>query len=195
MLPRISHPVLSGVLWLSYPLIIFGGLRWGSPRVVALLLLAMLILRRRGDARRLWGGLETVDHAVLVALVMHAAVAAWTNSEWWVRLFPFSMNIGMLALFARSLVTPQSMVERFARLQEPDLSADGVAYTRHVTQIWCGFLLLNGAAALWTAIEASREVWALYNGLLAYVLMGALFAGEWLYRRYRRRRLEDKVTS
>jgi uncharacterized membrane protein len=29
----------------------------------------------------------------------------------------------------------------------------------------------------------SLEVWALYNGLLAYLLMGAMFAGEWLVRR------------
>jgi uncharacterized membrane protein len=32
---------------------------------------------------------------------------------------------------------------------------------------------------------ASRAAWALYNGLLSYLAMGALFAGEWLYRRWR----------
>lgn len=185
---RFARPVLNGVLWLSYPLILFCGLRWGSPRAVALLLLVTLLLRRRADARRLWAGLEAVDHAVLAGLVVHAVAAAWTNSEGWVRFFPCSMNVGMLLLFARSLTTPQSMVERFARLHEPALSADGVAYTRRVTQVWCVFLLLNCAVAFWTAIYASRDGWALYNGLLAYVLMGTLFAAEWLYRRYRLRR-------
>jgi uncharacterized membrane protein len=46
------------------------------------------------------------------------------------------------------------------------------------------FLLCNGAIALYTALVSSREVWALYNGLIAYGLMGAMFAGEWLVRRW-----------
>ena len=55
-------------------------------------------------------------------------------------------------------------------------------YTRRVTQVWCGFFVFNGSLALLTALYASDGVWMLYNGLLAYVLMGILFAGEWLVR-------------
>jgi uncharacterized membrane protein len=46
------------------------------------------------------------------------------------------------------------------------------------------FLGINGALAVYTAFYASREIWALYNGFVAYLLMGALFAGEWLVRRH-----------
>jgi uncharacterized membrane protein len=58
----------------------------------------------------------------------------------------------------------------------------GVIYTRKVTWAWCGFFALNGTAALVTALWASERIWALYNGLVAYVLIGLLFAGEWLVR-------------
>jgi len=58
-----------------------------------------------------------------------------------------------------------------------------VAYTRRVTQVWCGFFVLNGSVALVTALWASDATWALYNGLISYCLMGCLFAGEWLVRR------------
>jgi len=58
-----------------------------------------------------------------------------------------------------------------------------VIYTRRVTWIWCGVFVLNGSLALATALWASNQVWALYNGLLAYVMMGALCGGEWLVRR------------
>jgi uncharacterized membrane protein len=75
------------------------------------------------------------------------------------------------------------MIERFARLSEPELSPAGVRYTRHVTQVWCAFFVVNGAIAAYTAAFASREAWALYNGLIAYVLMGVLFGGERLVRR------------
>jgi uncharacterized membrane protein len=51
--------------------------------------------------------------------------------------------------------------------------------------VWCGFFILNGCMAAWTAFAASRETWALYNGLISYLLMGVLFAGEWVFRRWR----------
>jgi uncharacterized membrane protein len=51
-----------------------------------------------------------------------------------------------------------------------------------VTQLWCAFFIANGAVAIYTALFGSRDDWALYNGLIAYLLMGGLFGGEWLYR-------------
>ena len=36
-------------------------------------------------------------------------------------------------------------------------------------------------------VFTSRELWALWNGLGAYLCMGLLFAGEWLWRRRVRR--------
>jgi uncharacterized membrane protein len=36
--------------------------------------------------------------------------------------------------------------------------------------------------AFYTATIASFETWALYNGLIAYALIGAVFAGELLTR-------------
>jgi len=98
------------------------------------------------------------------------------------RLYPLFMNVAMLAAFAHTLWKPPSMIERFARLVEPNLPEAGVRYTRKVTWVWCAFLAGNGLAALWTALYASLEVWALYNGLIAYVLMGTLFGVELLVR-------------
>jgi uncharacterized membrane protein len=53
--------------------------------------------------------------------------------------------------------------------------------------------VLNGSLALYTAVAADIEVWALYNGVIAYVLMGLLFAGEYLVRRRVRRRHQPAV--
>jgi len=57
-----------------------------------------------------------------------------------------------------------------------------------VTIVWCVFLLLNGLVALWTALYASLELWTAYNGFVAYLLMGALFGGELLVRKFVRAR-------
>jgi uncharacterized membrane protein len=66
------------------------------------------------------------------------------------------------------------------------LDERGVAYCRRVTVAWTVFLSVHFAVTLAT-VFASREVWAIYNGFLAYVLIGAMFAGEWLVRRRVRR--------
>jgi uncharacterized membrane protein len=142
-----------------------------------------LLLRRRRDAGRFLAGLTRVNLAVLAALFGLAALTVITNSETMLRLYPAAMSLGVLILFGLSLKFPPSMVERFARLRAPDLPPAGVSYTRRVTQIWCGFFVVNGLLATWTALFASRATWETYNGLIAYLLMGAMFAGEWLVRR------------
>lgn len=176
--------VLQALAWIGYPLLIFFGLHFLEPRYLALLLAVCLLLRRHQDLQRLLVGLGRVDHAILASLLALAALIAVTNSELLLRLYPALVNGGALALFARSLYTPPSMIERFARLQEPDLPPEGVAYTRTVTQVWCGLMAFNTAVSLYTAFYTSREVWALFNGLIVYVLMGSLLAGEWLVRKY-----------
>jgi len=173
-------PLLS---WLLYPMVIFFGLRIAEPRHVALVLVAVLLMRRGRQATRLLASLSRIDLAILGGLLLLAGTTAATNSELLLRLYPAAVNLGMLLLFGSSLLAPPSMVERFARLGEPDLPEAAIAYTRCVTQVWCVFCVANGAVATYTALYASRDDWALYNGFIAYLLMGALFAGEWIYRR------------
>ena len=176
--------LLQALLWLAYPLLILFGLQLLEPRYVALLLGLTLLLRQRRDAGRLLAGLSRIDRTVLFALLALAGATALSNSETLLRLYPAAVNLGMLLLFGVSLACPPSMVERFARLRESDLPPAGVRYTRRVTQVWCAFFVANGAVAAYTALLASREMWTLYNGFIAYLLMGALFAGEWLVRRH-----------
>jgi uncharacterized membrane protein len=89
----------------------------------------------------------------------------------------------MLLLFGATLVRPPTMVERFARMQEPDLPPERVRYTRRVTEAWCLFFVLNGGIAAYTAAFSSRETWAIYTGFVSYLLMGALFVAERIVRR------------
>ena len=176
--------LLQAALWFVYPLAIYFGLKYLEPRFVALLLAAALLVRRRHDASRLLTDLTRTDLGILAGLLVLAALTALTNSETLLRLYPAFMNLGMLLLFGLSLKRPPSMIERFARLHEPELPAAGVRYTRRVTQVWCLFFVVNGSIAVWTALRASRDDWATYNGLIAYLLMGVLFVGEWVFRRH-----------
>lgn len=178
------RPLLSVVSWALYPLIIFFGLRLAEARYVAVALLATLLLRRRRNAARFLVSLTAIDRTVLGGLLLLAGATALTNSEDLLRFYPAAVNLGMLLLFGGSLISPPSMIERFARLADPDLPPVAIGYTRRVTQIWCVFFIANGAISLYTALQAGRDAWALYNGCIAYVLMGVLLGGEWLFRRF-----------
>ncbi|ODP32567.1 hypothetical protein A9762_22570 [Pandoraea sp. ISTKB] len=172
----------SVVTALAYPALILTGITLLAPRYLALMLLAGLFLRYRRNLRthRL---LMPIEWAVAGGLAALACATAMSNSELLLRCYPVAVNIGMGITFAMSLRAPMSMIERIARLHQPNLPADATPYLRKVTRVWIAFFMLNGGIALFTAIWTSREIWSLYNGAIAYVLIGLMFAGEWLYRR------------
>ncbi|MGH8618538.1 MAG: hypothetical protein ACREUW_12680 [Burkholderiales bacterium] len=171
------------LLWAVYPLLVYAGLMVLEPRVLALALGAVLIWRQRRVAAGLYANLGAAQRLFIGLLLALTLATALTNSETLLRCYPVAMNAGLLAIFGLSLVHPPTIVERIARLRMPALDAAGLRYTRRVTQVWCAFFLVNGTIAAWTALFASRELWALYNGGIAYVLMGLLFGVELLTRR------------
>jgi uncharacterized membrane protein len=168
--------VLTAALTLLYPLAIWFGHGVLEPRWLALLLLLVAATRlpalRLGRASRWFA---------LAALVL-AALALVANATLPLKLYPVAVNAALLVAFGHSLVAPPSMVERFARLREPQLPPAAIGYTRRVTQVWCGFFAINGGIALGTALFASEAVWSLYTGVISYLLMGLLFGGEYLLR-------------
>ena len=118
----------------------------------------------------------------MVCALLLAACALWANALLPLKLYPVLVNAVLLALFGYSLIVPPSMIERFARLREPDLPDAAIGYTRRVTQVWCVFFVINGSIAFGTALWARPAVWSLYTGVISYILMGLLFAIEYLVR-------------
>lgn len=173
-----SVVVFAGVSIL-YPLVAALAVRAFGPLWVLLALIVLLALRSLlGLTRKVPGGLTYGLLFVAGAL----ALVALYDRHLSVRLYPAFMNIAMLIAFAQTLIRPPSMIERFARLVEPNLPEHGVRYTRAVTWAWCIFFVVNAAIAAYTAAFSSWQVWTIYNGVIAYIAMGVLFAGEFLLR-------------
>lgn len=165
------------LLTLAYPVLVYFGLGHQiEPRWLALLLVAMALMRAAFGRERVW--LIAAGGALALA-----GFSFWGNQVMPLKLYPVLVSVTLLCVFSISLVYPPTVIERLARLQEPELPPAGVAYTRRVTQVWCGFFIVNGSIALLTALWASDAAWALYNGMISYLMMGVLFAGEWLVRR------------
>ncbi|WP_152207132.1 hypothetical protein [Marinobacter changyiensis] len=177
--------LLIGGLTLLYPLAVYWALTRGgvSMAVLALVPIAVIHLVRAAQGN----AVSWVWFALCLML------GAWTwlaQSSLGVKAYPVLVSGGLLLVFVWTLVYPPTAIERLAKLREPALPPSGVRYTRHVTWVWVGFFAINGsiaAATLW----AEDYVWALYNGLISYLLMGALFLGEFLFRQRYRRRQND----
>jgi uncharacterized membrane protein len=176
---------LRGALLVAYPLLVFAGLELIGPRGTAVAAALALGLRavwpRRGAAR-----------APLRRLLAPAAIAAAVllatlllDDPRALLLVPGLVNAGLLFVFGRTLFGGETLVESIARLQHPDLSQERVRHCRSVTIVWCLFFLGNGGVSLWLALHGDAQLWALYTGGIAYVLMGLLFAGEFAVRSWR----------
>ncbi|OOQ71268.1 DNA gyrase subunit B [Vibrio parahaemolyticus] len=177
---------LSAIVLFAYPFAVYFGIDKFGLNLVGGLLIAALLLRlfvANKTPLKEFKFLALTTGAVGILLV---ALGMVFKQHGWLKFYPVVVNICMLCVFAFSLKQPQSIIERLARLQEPELLPSGVAYTRKVTMVWCVFFVLNAAFALYTCF-LQVKIWTLYNGLISYLLAGSLFAGEWIVRQFVRK--------
>ncbi|EHC7288525.1 TPA: hypothetical protein ACX3DX_003060 [Vibrio parahaemolyticus] len=177
---------LSAIVLFAYPFAVYFGIDKFGLNLVGGLLIAALLLRlfvANKTPLQEFKFLALTTGAVGILLVVLGMVF---KQHGWLKFYPVVVNVCMLCVFAFSLKQPQSIIERLARLQEPELPPSGVAYTRKVTMVWCVFFVLNAAFALYTCFLPVK-IWTLYNGLISYLLAGSLFAGEWIVRQFVRK--------
>lgn len=124
-----------------------------------------------------WQRYLSIFVAVILLLV---AIVRTTNLMYW---YPILINSIMLFIFGSSLLSKQSIIEKFARLRTPDLPNSAILYTRKVTQIWCAFFVVNIAITAGLILSNQFYYWAIYTGILSYILMAILILGEWLVRK------------
>lgn len=120
-----------------------------------------------------------------------------TGKELFLKLYSVVINITMLFIFGSTLIMPPNLIFRFATLSDKSIKGSSFEkkvynYCQKVTVVWCCFFVLNGTAAALTTFadkifglspETARTVWAVYNGGIAYVLMGTLFVVEFIIRK------------
>ncbi|WP_404834284.1 hypothetical protein [Aeromonas media] len=186
---------LAGGALLLYPLAVYWGLTHAgqTPLLLGLLLIFSLRLlpgllkgRVRLGPLPEWLWLGRLLACIGLGLTL---LSALFSARHWLLYYPLAVSLALLCLFGWSLTCPMSLVERLARLQDPALPPAAIGYTRRVTQVWCGFFVINGALAAFTIWHGDLALWSLYNGLISYALMGGLMGAEYLVRRRLLKRL------
>ncbi|MBQ4665505.1 DNA gyrase subunit B [Aeromonas hydrophila] len=186
---------LAGGALLLYPLAVYWGLTHAGQTPLLLGLLVIFSLRllpgllkgrvRLGPLPE-WLWLGRLLACIGLGLTLLSALFSARHGLLY---YPLAVSLALLCLFGWSLTRPMSLVERLARLQDPALPPAAIGYTRRVTQVWCGFFVINGALAAFTIWHGDLALWSLYNGLISYALMGGLMGAEYLVRRRLLKRL------
>lgn len=122
--------------------------------------------------------------ALLIAALACAGFVIIANSQIAIKLYPVLISSFVASLFALSLYGEQSLIENIARLRGKRISPVAKVYTRKLTLIWAVVLYINALIALYLALFASTQAWALYSGLLSYVILGFFVLAEIIYRQY-----------
>ena len=169
-------------LGLAYPLLVYWGRGTIPPGIFVLAALILIALR--------WvlapaGPLGLSHPTILVAVAMLLALGL-VDQGLAALAYPSLISFAFAAAFALSLRHPPNLIERFARLRQPELPAAASTYCAQVTRLWATWLFANGVIAAALALSRNMELWLLWTSLLNYLISGALFGGEWLLRRFRR---------
>lgn len=168
-----------GLLWLVLAVAYLAASAFGH-RAAALAVLGLM-------AGALLGGSGRQLRGFVAGVVL--AAAAWRFAE----TVPYLVFIPPLAAFAllafffgRTLrAGSEPLISRIARKEHPDLAADVRRYTRRLTVIWSACFAALFLAALGLAPLLPLEAWSRWVQGLGFVVTGALFLGEYVYRRHR----------
>ena len=98
-----------------------------------------------------------------------------------IKFYPVVANTTIFFVFFSSLFAKETVIQKFAKAIDGELSETALKYTRNLTKIWCVFMFLNIAISIWT-VFMDEKIWALYNGFISYIAIGTLFVVEYIIR-------------
>lgn len=176
--------ILSALFILASPWVLYWTLSQQRVGVAAAVLIGWVVVRTIPvlvAARRE----QRVAALQLPAIALVFVVLGWvSNNGTWLLVLPSATQATFGLAFLRSLSgTP--LIEHFARMMKPELGAPQIAHCRRWTLIWGIYLVALAAVGLALARWATLSVWTVYVGVVSYVLVGALFAVEYLIRKIR----------
>lgn len=188
---------------LAYPFLVYFGLYHFEPRILYGILGGILLLRFVLRVPRLETRNFVKALSPLIAVGLVVALGILTNSELYMLFLPALITLSLAVVFGYSLYEGPSMIETFARMEVADLTPEDRDYCRDVTLVWVVFMLANSTLVVVLALATSRgvrlagfdplAVWTVYTGVVSYVLVGLLFAGEYLYRKWKFRRFQGSL--
>ena len=163
---------LGVALIVLYPFVVYKLLGCGiSLRYMAILVMFMVLYHYKR-----WH-----NYSFLAAGLILITFLLMTNKAFFLKLYPVMMNGGIALLFLTSLRS-KPLITVFAEKMGHEMTPQVLTYTRQATFWWGVFMAGNTFLSVIT-LFTSDFIWALYNGFIAYILIGLAFITELYFRR------------
>ncbi len=177
MLSSLRKGVVSSLV-LLYPYLVYRGIQsgvvWLGPSVLATILFVQAVKENQPKSRYVKLACSIL---LILGMVFFQNVTA--------KLLPTLIQLYLMYFFYKTLEKGPPLIERFVRLEFEELP-DGVQkYCRQLTLLWTGFFGFNALMCSALAIWGAPEWWAIYTGVLIFVLTGLLMLGEYIFRHFR----------
>ena len=162
---------LSIIITVLYPFFIYYLLSTKSSfHVISLILLLVVVINF----------LKIKSIIILFIGLILTLFLSFTNNEIFLKIYPVCMNLIVSLAFLGSLLkTP--LITLFAQKLKYEITDDDLSYTRKATIAWGVFMFLIMILSLIT-VFMSDFTWALFNGLIAYMLNGLMIIIEYIER-------------
>ena len=134
--------VLLTLLAIAYPVLVYFGLMHFSIREICVVIFFLATIKFLVSIKER----NKHDLILFVAVGVLLVFSFFTKESTGILLYPVIINAVLAITFILSLYHPPSMIEKFARLQEPDLPPKAIQYTRQVTKVWAFFLSAMAAS-------------------------------------------------
>ncbi len=180
MIFGIIKGVIVTCLFIAYPLLIYIAIQqqmaWVAPALFSGIYLLQAFKVRRIKAR--------LYKALVATALLAGAFYLQTVTA---KVMPVLIQLMLLWVFGRTLLKNHGppFIERLVRLQFPEFPAGVSGYLRNLTLLWTLFFAFNAIVCIVLAIWTDDRWWAIYNGLIIYLLIGLLMIGEYIYRHFR----------
>jgi uncharacterized membrane protein len=181
-----------GALIILYPILVFSALvvfkmsiRYLSIFIIVLAAAYVVINRQHYHGRH--PAFIFITPSILFAIGLVCLLLPMNDelAELIFRIYPALADLVYLTILTTSLFIPPPLVHYFINTLDKKLidnlnPAYYKRFCRNTTIIWCVFFVLDAVASVFTVFWTSKLAWGIYNGGVTYVLMGLIFAGEYI---------------
>ena len=181
----ILRSIISSIIFLLYPYLVYRGVQegvvWFAPAIIASIYFFQAVKARKRRVRLQKLGIVIV---LFLGAIYYQDIMA--------KLVPIIIQLSLMLFFGKTLLRGKgpSLVERFAQLDFPDIPPVLRRYCRHLTMMWTGFFAFNVMACLLLALLAPVQWWAIYTGVMIFLLTAVLMVAEYIWRFFLFRRIE-----
>jgi uncharacterized membrane protein len=167
-------------LFITYPYLVYrgvdAGMSWLSPVIVSGVFIQRALVSKRMDSR--------IFNTLLAISLLLGAYYLQTITA---KILPVLVQLTLMVFFGRTLLKDKgpTFIERVVRLQYPGSPPAVSQYCQQLTLIWAVFFAVNALVCAGLALCGSSFWWALYNGVVIYLMIAVMIIAEYIYRRIR----------